>query len=172
MLSKRMQFSSKLFSKISIYNLAFGWSLFLTAGVWIGGLSAGSVFSSLSFSLASDKSYLFTVLFRLIVFVSSLIFIQTELRWGILLLAAIRSFCYGFLIGNTYVCFGNAGWLVCFLNYFSNSICVFIELLLWSFLINANGRTALKLVVASFVLELVVFWVDYLFILPFTSVLL
>lgn len=155
--------------KVSPINLAFCWTLFLTLGVRFGELS--TEFEALHFGNFSNPGFVVPII-HFIVLISSLIFIQCEMQWGIWLLASLRGISYGFIIGYIFAYFGNSGWLICLMCCFANSICIIVELWYWFNLLMSNKKIVMKCALISFILELAVFLVDFFYFQSFTSVII
>lgn len=153
--------------RVSACSLAFVWTLFLTMGIFVG--EHCSSYTALTFSHISDwyGSFFASVLFRLIVLLFSLVFAHQRFYWGLLILAGCRGLGFGFLVGRTWTCFGNAGWLYCCLLYFSSAVCAVIELWLWTALIRSEAHAVVRCSLIAFVLELTALFMQSKCILPF-----
>jgi len=148
---------------------AFCWTLFLTAGIFIGERCSQSAALILQCISDLQVSLFPAVLFRLIVLLSSLVFAHLQFYGGLLFLTAGRGLGFGFLVGSTWTLHGNAGWLVCLLTYFSSTVCLAVELWSWISLIRSKKRMNIIYGLIAFILELSALLIQLKIVSPFIS---
>ena len=120
---------------MNIYILVFGWTFFLSFGIFTGSrfslVSKEILLATVNSRVALD----FMIIFRCIIILASLIMTRRFLRWGLLIPSCIRALCYGYLLGACYATWGNAAWLFSLLFYLPNTLLVIADLLFWIMLI-------------------------------------
>lgn len=122
-------FAKRIWAKNSVCFLAFIWTFSVFAGIILGSKSV-PYYTSLMLSAASGPmSIAGMFLIFILPLVISIISIRFKVSFLVLPLALIKGFFYGFLTVSVYSALGSAGWLICLLLLFSNSI--LIVLLLW-----------------------------------------
>ena len=147
----------------------FSWTLFLSAGIFIGECCSPSAVLTLQCISDLEVSLFPAVLFKLIVLLSSYVFTYLQFYWGLLFLAMGRGLGFGFLFGNTWAFHGNAAWLICLLTYFSSAVCLIVELWFWIGLIRSKARANIIYGLIAFIFEFSALLIQQKIVSPFIT---
>ena len=129
--SRRKVQKSSTDQYLNIYILMFGWTFFLSLGIYTGCRFTLISKEVLFATITSNEALLFLIISRCIIIFSSIVMMQRFIRWGLLVPIGIRAIGYGYLIGISFVTWGNAAWLFHLLYYLPNTLLVIADLWFW-----------------------------------------
>lgn len=159
----------RIWEKNSVYFLAFFWTFSIFAGIILGSKSVPHI-SSLMLSAASDSmSITGMFLIYILPLIFSIISIRLKVSLLILPLSVIKGFFNGFLSASVCVAFGSAGWLICLLLLFTNSVSsVFLMWFWFKYLHNPNSHL-MRYFIICVTFSICMFAFDVFVISPFLS---
>lgn len=159
--------NEKINCRLSVVFLAFCW----LSGILFGFFSSRLVSVYLSSLMCSLVCQRVSIVGMLIIFtfplLLSVVLMHFSARFLLYIFVVFKAFCFSFTFSCIFLSFGSAGWLICFLAMFSNSVLAITLLWFWlrfflvrSVMVRRDAEICCAVIACTVC-------VDYFFVAPF-----
>ena len=158
--------------RLRILMLIFLWVLGLFLGLYIAAKVEPLIYSQMYVCGYTSVSIAGLLSVMLLPFVLSLLAIRFRVIWAIFFFAFLKSFLYGYCRSAFVFAYADAGWLMNFLCFFSDSAVTVALLMYWSSCLKRPGRWNLRQYGIFSFASLMICLFDYYYIVPIWSVVI
>lgn len=150
-----------------VFFLAFFWCISSSAGFWIA-FSTSDIVVSLMCAVVNCRVSIFglvmMVFFPLLLSAAAVYFSVPDVLFPVIFVEGVS---LGYCLAGMMLTFGSAGWLICFLLTFSESLMLIPQLWLWIQCFSCEKSAVFRSLKFCYLAAIAVCTVDYLYISPF-----